>query len=292
MKEQLEEIKEEFKDNLDEKLDELKDDIGDKADDFKENLAIKAKETKEKTKNKLIEKLQEDDKDKTEPKELTTSESSSKEKERKERDKKKIKKEKSIKRKLIVLIIVIVLVIAVVVLLQLLLDKPVKQDSGAATTPIDVIKIAELRTFKIPFSSVATIDNDKKLVANYAELDDKEKKKVDKKVLYHLRYEGTAVVWCDAEEITYEVDKESKAYIVKLPELKCTVEDVELCEKIYVDKKAEKNYDPVDAIKFCEKDAQNKLKDKYIEIGESNLKSLVRGFLKPFMLEDYDIIFE
>ena len=135
----------------------------------------------------------------------------------------------------------------------------------------DFIENDQLNTFKTNYEGVVTV------------FDEKKNKKVD----YYVSYLATVDAGVNFEEIDIQQNDRKKEVNIFIP--KATIQDINIeitsLEFLFYDKKQNDEDIINEAYKICNKDAENKLrnKEKIIELATENVKNIINAYIQPFM---------
>ena len=135
----------------------------------------------------------------------------------------------------------------------------------------DFIETDQLNTFKTNYEGVVTV------------FDEKKNKKVD----YYVSYLATVDAGVNFEEIDIRQNDRKKEVNIFIP--KATIQDINIeitsLEFLFYDK--DRNNEDIisEAYNICNKDAENKLrnKEKIIELATENVKNIISAYIQPFM---------
>ena len=135
----------------------------------------------------------------------------------------------------------------------------------------DFIENDQLNTFKTNYEGVVTV------------FDEKKNKKVD----YYVSYLATVDAGVNFEEIDIRQNDRKKEVNIFIP--KATIQDINIeitsLEFLFYDK--DRNNEDIisEAYNICNKDAENKLrnKEKIIELATENVKNIISAYIQPFM---------
>ena len=134
-----------------------------------------------------------------------------------------------------------------------------------------IIEVSELSTYECVYNGIAVINNEEK----------------PDEIDYYVAYNAKVKAGIDFESVVININKETKAITVEIPQVKIhsTKVDFDTMDFIFVNKKAESSGVTEEAYKQCEKDVENETKvtDAIYELAKKNAENIIKALLAPFV---------
>lgn len=177
------------------------------------------------------------------------------------------------KRGIFIIVIVAVLVLAASVIIgsKLLGKEEQKVEIITRSTLEEIIHVEDLSIFQAVYNGVAEIYNEKN----------------PEKIDYYVSYNANVNVGFNPKECIIEIEDESRAITIVLPEMRMldSIVDIKTLDYIFQNKKVNKSSLSAEAYQACIDDVivESNRNTELFQLAEENAKNVMAALIKPFL---------